>query len=173
MYSSSADGRLSDWNAYLRSAENPCHLHRSVCPINLDRVWCSSFIVLTGVCILFLTTASTSNAYDGWNYAVSFVGSIMYGVLFAYSLELFPIRARGTGYAITYTAFRIFSAMVRVWPIFRITVNGDDILCKCSQPSLRYMPTSTRLLLYWSPERYLVLPDSSHGFCPSSRREGL
>ena len=52
--------------------------------------------------------------------------SIMYGVLFAYSLELFPIKARGTGYAIVYTAYRISTAMVCVWPISEFS--GDSIL---------------------------------------------
>ena len=69
---------------------------------------------LTGIFVLLLTTVSRPNAYNGWNSAVNFVEIGMFGVLFAFSLGLFPIKARGVGYAIVYTVHRVLTAMVRV-----------------------------------------------------------
>ena len=80
---------------------------------------------LTGIFVLLLTTASTPNAYNGWNCAVNFAQIAMFGVLFAFSLELFPIKARGIGYAIVYTVHRVFTAVVRVQNFFK---NSGDVL---------------------------------------------
>ena len=43
----------------------------------------------------------------------------MYGVLFALSLELLPIKARGTGYAMVFIVNCICNAMVRVSVMFQ------------------------------------------------------
>lgn len=74
----------------------------------------TSSIALTGVFIFLSTTARTPEAYDGWNCAISYASTVMFAVLFAISMELFPSKARGTGTAIVATAFHIFSAVVCV-----------------------------------------------------------
>lgn len=52
--------------------------------------------VLTGMFLLLSTTAKSSNAQLGWNCAFNFTSNIMYGVLYAYTPEIFPARVRGT-----------------------------------------------------------------------------
>ncbi|KIM64398.1 hypothetical protein SCLCIDRAFT_630031 [Scleroderma citrinum Foug A] len=72
------------------------------------------FTALTGVFVLLSTTASTSNAVNGWNCGVNYASTIMYGVLFALSLELLPIKARGTGYAMVFIVNCICNAMASI-----------------------------------------------------------
>ena len=71
------------------------------------------------------TTASTSNAVNGWNCGVNYASTIMYGVLYALSLELLPIKARGTGYAIVFSVNCVCNAMVRVPAMFSEVHGGD------------------------------------------------
>ncbi|KAG5300448.1 MFS membrane sugar transporter [Histoplasma ohiense] len=69
---------------------------------------------LTGIFLLASTTATTSNALLGWNCAYSFMSSIMYAVLYAYTPEIFPTKDRGTGNALTAAANRIFGVLAPV-----------------------------------------------------------
>ncbi|KAI6042382.1 major facilitator superfamily domain-containing protein [Pisolithus marmoratus] len=75
-------------------------------PIFGRRRTLSIFTVLTGALILASTTAGTFDLYLGWGF--SFTTSVMYGVLYALSSELFPTRSRGTGNAIVAAVNRIF-----------------------------------------------------------------
>ncbi|KAL4072126.1 major facilitator superfamily domain-containing protein [Scleroderma citrinum] len=76
------------------------------------------FTVLTGVFILLSTTARVSNAYEGWNCAFQYSSTIMYGVLYAMTPELFPTRCRGTGNSIVFAANRVFGAMAPIIALF-------------------------------------------------------
>ncbi|KAJ2924371.1 hypothetical protein H1R20_g12727, partial [Candolleomyces eurysporus] len=73
---------------------------------------------LTGIFTLLATTARSSNAFLGWNCAISFSTNITYGVLYAITPELFPTKDRGTGNAITATANRIFGIMAPVIALY-------------------------------------------------------
>lgn len=68
--------------------------------------------ILTGVFILASTTARSSPALLGWNCAYSFTSNIMYGVLYAFTPEVFPTKARGTGNGLAAAANRVFGIMV-------------------------------------------------------------
>ncbi|KDQ10969.1 hypothetical protein BOTBODRAFT_35738 [Botryobasidium botryosum FD-172 SS1] len=67
--------------------------------------------VLTGVFLFASTTARTSNALLGWNCGYSFTSNIMYGVLYAYTPEIFSSKDRGTGMGLAASANRIFGIM--------------------------------------------------------------
>lgn len=64
-------------------------------------------LILTGVFLFASTTAKTSNAYLGWNCTFSFFSDIMYGVLYAYTPEVFPSKVRGTAVGLAASANRI------------------------------------------------------------------
>lgn len=68
--------------------------------------------LLTGAFILASTTARTSTVLLLWNCAYSFTSNIMYGVLYAVTPELLPVKHRGTGNALCASANRIFGVMV-------------------------------------------------------------
>ncbi|KAJ5698140.1 hypothetical protein N7462_000145 [Penicillium macrosclerotiorum] len=74
----------------------------------------SSSTALTGAFLLASTTARTSNALLGWNCAYSFMSSLMYAVLYAYTPEIFLTKDRGTGNALTASANRIFGIMAPI-----------------------------------------------------------
>ncbi|KAG2142191.1 MFS general substrate transporter, partial [Suillus cothurnatus] len=76
------------------------------------------FTILTGVFILASTTARTSNALLGWNCAYSYTSNIMYGVLYALSLELFPTKDRGTGNVIVASTNRVFGIMAPIIALY-------------------------------------------------------
>jgi hypothetical protein len=63
--------------------------------------------------ILASTSARSSNALLGWNCGYTFCRNVLYGVIFAFTPELFPAKCRGTGSALTVTANRICGVMVR------------------------------------------------------------
>uniref|UniRef100_A0A060T1V9 ARAD1C19514p n=1 Tax=Blastobotrys adeninivorans TaxID=409370 RepID=A0A060T1V9_BLAAD len=74
--------------------------------------------VLTGVFLFGSTTARTSNALLGWNCAYNFTSNIMYGVLYAYTPEIFPARVRGTAIGLAASANRIlgvFSPIIAMY----------------------------------------------------------
>ncbi|KAJ5631811.1 uncharacterized protein N7484_011911 [Penicillium longicatenatum] len=73
---------------------------------------------LTGVFLLASTTASTSDALLGWNCAFSFMSSLMYAVLYAYTPEIFLTKDRGTGNALTASANRVFGIMSPIIAMF-------------------------------------------------------
>ncbi|KAJ6018201.1 Sugar transporter [Penicillium sp. IBT 35674x] len=73
---------------------------------------------LFGVFLLASTTAFTSNVLLGWNCAFSFMSSLMYAVLYAYTPEIFLTKDRGTGNALTASANRVFGIMSPIIAIF-------------------------------------------------------
>ncbi|KAF3914385.1 hypothetical protein ABW21_db0201980 [Orbilia brochopaga] len=74
----------------------------------------SIFTVLTGVFLFLSTTSKSSNALLGWNCAYSVTSNAMYGILYAYTPEVFPTTSRGTGNALAACANRIFGIMAPV-----------------------------------------------------------
>jgi MFS family permease len=93
--------------------------------------------VLTGVFLFCSTTARTSNALLGWNCGYNITSNIMYGVLYAYTPEIFPTKDRGTGNGLAATANRIFGVMAPiiasiprvVWTLANCSVCGSDDKC--------------------------------------------
>ncbi|EGV63109.1 hypothetical protein CANTEDRAFT_106147 [Yamadazyma tenuis ATCC 10573] len=75
-------------------------------------------LLLTGVFLFASTTAKTSNANLGWNCAFSFVSNIMYGVLYAYTPEVFPAKIRGTGVGLAASANRILGVFAPIIAIY-------------------------------------------------------
>ncbi|KAK2749964.1 hypothetical protein FQN55_002682 [Onygenales sp. PD_40] len=78
----------------------------------------SASTVLTGVFLFASTTAMTSDALLAWNCAYNFMSNIMYAVLYSYTPEIFPTKARGTGNALTAAANRVFGVMAPVIGMF-------------------------------------------------------
>ncbi|KIM54182.1 hypothetical protein SCLCIDRAFT_392454 [Scleroderma citrinum Foug A] len=76
------------------------------------------FTVITGVFALLSTTASTYDAFNGWNCGLTYSCVIVCGVLYAMSMELFPIKARGTGYVIAFTAYCICNVGASIIAIY-------------------------------------------------------
>ncbi|KAF3933337.1 hypothetical protein ABW19_dt0202515 [Dactylella cylindrospora] len=70
--------------------------------------------VLTGVFLFISTTARTSSALLGWNCGYSVTSNAMYGILYAYTPEVFPTSSRGTGNALAACANRVFGIMAPV-----------------------------------------------------------
>ncbi|KAK6359392.1 hypothetical protein TWF696_000552 [Orbilia brochopaga] len=70
--------------------------------------------ILTGVFLFLSTTAKSSNALLGWNCGYSITSNAMYGILYAYTPEVFPTSSRGTGNALAACANRIFGIMAPV-----------------------------------------------------------
>lgn len=75
-------------------------------------------LLLTGIFLFCSTTAKTSNAYLGWNCGFSFVSNIMYGVLYAYTPEVFPARVRGTAVGLAASFNRIFGIFAPIIGMF-------------------------------------------------------
>lgn len=74
-------------------------------------------LVLTGVFLYASTTAKTPDANLGWNCAFTFLSNIMYGVLYAYTPEIFATKIRGTGVGLAASANRllgIFSPVIAI-----------------------------------------------------------
>jgi MFS family permease len=78
----------------------------------------SSSTALTGVFLLLSTRATTSNALLGWNCAYTFMSTLMYAVLYAYTPEIFLTKDRGTGNALTASANRVFGIMAPIIAMF-------------------------------------------------------
>lgn len=75
-------------------------------------------LILTGVFLFGSTTAKTSNANLGWNCAFSFVSNIMYGVLYAYTPEVFYSRIRGTGIGLASSFNRVMGVFAPIIAIY-------------------------------------------------------
>ncbi|KAL4064816.1 major facilitator superfamily domain-containing protein [Scleroderma yunnanense] len=86
------------------------------------------FTVLTGVFILLSTTARTSNAYEGWNCGFVYASTIMYGVLYAISPELFPTKCRGTGSSVVFAANRVFGTMAPIIALYTNITTSAPVL---------------------------------------------
>ncbi|SCU82110.1 LAMI_0B08966g1_1 [Lachancea mirantina] len=68
----------------------------------------------TGAILFGSTTAKTSNANLGWNCGFNIASSIMYGVLYAYTPEIFPTRVRGTGVGLASSANRVLGVFAPI-----------------------------------------------------------
>lgn len=75
-------------------------------------------LILTGVFLFCSTTAKTSNANLGWNCAFSFSSNIMYGVLYAYTPEVFPTKIRGTAVGLAASANRVLGVFAPIIAIY-------------------------------------------------------
>lgn len=75
-------------------------------------------LILTGVFLFGSTTAKSSNANLGWNCAFSFVSNIMYGVLYAYTPEVFYSRIRGTGIGLASSFNRVMGVFAPIIAIY-------------------------------------------------------
>lgn len=75
-------------------------------------------LILTGVILFGSTTAKSPNSYLAWNCFFSFFSNIMYGVLYAYTPEVFPTRIRGTAVGLAASANRIFGVFAPIIAIF-------------------------------------------------------
>lgn len=75
-------------------------------------------LLLTGVFLFASTTAKTSNANLGWNCGFSFFSNIVYGVLYAYTPEIFPTKIRGTGVGLAASANRVLGVFAPIIAIY-------------------------------------------------------
>jgi MFS family permease len=78
--------------------------------------------VLTGVFLFLSTRAKTSNDQLGYNCAYNFTSNIMYGVLYAYTPEIFPAKIRGTAIGLASSANRVLGVFS---PVIAIYANLD------------------------------------------------
>ncbi|CCE80552.1 Piso0_003671 [Millerozyma farinosa CBS 7064] len=79
-------------------------------------------LLLTGVFLFCSTTARTSNANLGWNCMFNLFSTMMYGILYAYTPEIFPARIRGTAVGIASSANRVLGVFA---PVIGIYANLD------------------------------------------------
>lgn len=86
--------------------------------------------VLTGVFLFCSTTARTSDALLGWNCGYNVTSNIMYGVLYAYTPEIFPTKDRGTGNGLAATANRIFGVMAPIIASMSYFKSSDNSVCR-------------------------------------------
>lgn len=75
-------------------------------------------LILTGVFLYCSTTAKTSNANLGWNCGFSFFSNIVYGVLYAYTPEIFPTKIRGTGVGLAASFNRVMGVFAPIIAIY-------------------------------------------------------
>lgn len=75
-------------------------------------------LLLTGIVLFASTTAKTSNSYLAWNCFFNFFLTIMYGVLYAYTPEVFPTKIRGTAVGLAASANRVFGVFAPIIAIF-------------------------------------------------------
>lgn len=78
----------------------------------------SASIIITGIILFASTTAKTSNQYLGYNCGFSFITAIMYGVLYAYTPEVFPAKIRGTAVGLAASFNRIFGIFAPIIAMF-------------------------------------------------------
>ncbi|KAL0578862.1 hypothetical protein V5O48_003142 [Marasmius crinis-equi] len=80
---------------------------------------------LTGVFLFLFTTSKTQAAVLGFNCASGFTQNAMYGVLYAYTPEVFPAPHRGTGDAVCSAFNRITGILAPVIKIATTNVDGS------------------------------------------------
>ncbi|KAG6899182.1 hypothetical protein C0993_012608, partial [Termitomyces sp. T159_Od127] len=74
---------------------------------------------LTGIFLFLFTTSKTDNAVLGWSCA-----NAMYGVLYAYTPEVFPAPHRGTGDALASSFNRVTGLISPIIKIATTTASG-------------------------------------------------
>ncbi|KAI6042339.1 major facilitator superfamily domain-containing protein, partial [Pisolithus marmoratus] len=87
-------------------------------PILGRRGTLSIFTALTGVFVFASAFSGTSNSYLAWDCVCRYTSTVMYGVLYALTPELFPTRTRGTGSAIVAAANHICGLMTLIIRIY-------------------------------------------------------
>lgn len=75
-------------------------------------------LMMTGIVLFGSTTAKTSNSYLAWNCFFNYFSNIMYGVLYAYTPEVFPTKIRGTAVGLAASANRILGIFAPIIAIF-------------------------------------------------------
>ncbi|SGZ52182.1 CIC11C00000002613 [Sungouiella intermedia] len=75
-------------------------------------------LLMTGIVLFGSTTAKTSNSYLAWNCFFNFFSTIMYGVLYAYTPEVFPTKIRGTAVGLAASANRVLGVFAPIIAIF-------------------------------------------------------
>ena len=75
-------------------------------------------LILTGIFLFGSTTAKTSNANLAWNCMFSFMSTIMYGVLYAYTPEIFYSQIRGTAIGLAASFNRIMGVFAPIIAIY-------------------------------------------------------
>lgn len=75
-------------------------------------------LLMTGIVLFGSTTAKTSDSYLVWNCFFNFFSNIMYGVLYAYTPEVFPTRIRGTSVGLAASANRVLGVFAPIIAIF-------------------------------------------------------
>ncbi|KAG7663841.1 uncharacterized protein J8A68_002701 [[Candida] subhashii] len=75
-------------------------------------------LILTGIFLFGSTTAKTSNSNLAWNCMFSFVSNIMYGVLYAYTPEVFFSRIRGTAVGLAASFNRVLGVFAPIIAIY-------------------------------------------------------
>ncbi|KAJ7229966.1 MFS general substrate transporter [Mycena pura] len=78
---------------------------------------------LTGIFLFLFTTSKTENAVLGYSLASGLTQNAMYGVLYAYTPEVFPAPHRGTGDALCSAFNRICGVLA---PIIKIVTTNPD-----------------------------------------------
>jgi sugar phosphate permease len=107
--------------------------------------------MLSGI-FLFLFTISSDSAYQlGFSSVEAFFQNIMYGVLYAYTPEVFPAPNRGTGTGISSFLNRIgglcapiIAANINSTPDAPIFVSGALILSAFVAMNFFFLPIETR-----------------------------
>ncbi|KZV77351.1 MFS general substrate transporter [Peniophora sp. CONT] len=88
--------------------------------------------VLTGIFLFLFTTATNQAGVLGYNCASSLTTNAMYGVLYAYTPEVFPAPHRGTGDALASATNRIFGILA---PVIKIaTTSGATTTANANAP---------------------------------------
>lgn len=75
-------------------------------------------LLLTGIVLFGSTTAKSPNSYLAWNCFFNFFSTIMYGVLYAYTPEVFPTKIRGTAVGLAASANRVLGVFAPIIAIF-------------------------------------------------------
>lgn len=75
-------------------------------------------MIMTGIVLFGSTTAKTSDSYLVWTCFFNFFSNIMYGVLYAYTPEVFPTQIRGTAVGLASSLNRVFGVFAPIIAIF-------------------------------------------------------
>ncbi|KAK0445019.1 MFS general substrate transporter [Desarmillaria tabescens] len=73
---------------------------------------------LTGIFLLASTTSRSSNALLGWNCGYNFSINMMWGVMYAFSAEIFPAPHRGTGNGLVNVATAAFGVLAPIVALY-------------------------------------------------------
>ena len=106
------------------------------------------FCALTGVLLLGSTTARNSNALLGWNCGYSFASNAMYGVLYAFTSEVFPTKVRGTGNSVVSSFNRAFGVVA---PLIALNVDVTTSIPAYIGGALTIAAGSLALLVPYEP----------------------